>query len=215
MAAGQGIASAQLLEGDVAGAADTLEHLLELLAKRGAQSDLRSILHLRGRRPRRTGPAPRGGGPRSHGAHAAERQLLRAHHRGALPHPDRGRPRALPDAALRLALQLVRAEEQASAPHKVDDGEVPSLERAGDLWALRYAGKTVHLKATKGLDDLARLLAEPDREVHVLDLFGAGVEESSTGPVLDQEARRQLEDRIRSLQAELDDADDLERPRTI
>jgi hypothetical protein len=76
----------------------------------------------------------------------------------------------------------------------------------GESWRISYAGRTVYLRATKGMGDLARLLAEPGREIHCLDLAGAGSEESSTGALLDPEARRQLEDRIRELQADVDDA---------
>jgi hypothetical protein len=55
--------------------------------------------------------------------------------------------------------------------------------------------------------DLRRLLSSPGREVHSLELTGAGVEQSSTGEVLDQTARRQYEQRVRELQADIDAAE--------
>ncbi len=63
------------------------------------------------------------------------------------------------------------------------------------------------MRQSKGLDDLVRLIEADGREVHCLDLAGAGVEESSTGPVLDDTARRQYEQRILELQEELDEAE--------
>jgi hypothetical protein len=54
--------------------------------------------------------------------------------------------------------------------------------------------------------DIARLLATPDREVHCLELIGAGVEQGDTGEVVDAAARRAYEQRVRDLQQEVDDA---------
>lgn len=77
----------------------------------------------------------------------------------------------------------------------------------GEYWAVTFAGRMVHVKASKGIADICRLLSTPGREVHCLELMGAGVEQSSTGEVLDQAARRDYEQRIRDLQAEIDAAD--------
>ena len=63
------------------------------------------------------------------------------------------------------------------------------------------------LRQSKGLTDVVRLIEAGGREVHCLDLAGAGVEESSTGQVLDETARRQYERRIRELQEEIDEAE--------
>jgi hypothetical protein len=52
-----------------------------------------------------------------------------------------------------------------------------------------------------------RLLEAGGREVSSLDLVAAGVEEHSTGDVIDATARRQYEQRIRDLQGEIDDAE--------
>jgi predicted ATPase len=206
VAAVQGVASAQLLEGDVGGAAATLAELLELLAERGAQSELRSVLHLAGAVLLARGRPVEAADLAATGATLPHVSSFVQTTEALFPVPaDEGHVLSS-SAALRLALRLVRAE-QSAAPRPPEGSEAPSLRRAGELWAIRFGGQTVHLRATKGLDDLARLLAEPEREVHVLDLFGAGVEEASTGAVLDATARRALEDRIRELQAELEEAD--------
>jgi hypothetical protein len=62
------------------------------------------------------------------------------------------------------------------------------------------------VKDSKGLRDLAVLLAQPGREVHCIELMGGSDVGGSPGPVLDAAARRQYEQCIRSLQEDIDDA---------
>jgi tetratricopeptide (TPR) repeat protein len=60
--------------------------------------------------------------------------------------------------------------------HPVDEQPAPSLNvfrREGDYWSVTFDGHTVHLRDLKGMGYLARLLADPGREYHVLDLVGA------------------------------------------
>ena len=57
------------------------------------------------------------------------------------------------------------------------------------------------------MDDLAVLLSQPGREVHCLELAGAGALETDTGEVIDARARREYEARIRDLQDDIDEAD--------
>lgn len=85
------------------------------------------------------------------------------------------------------------------------------LRPVGDHWEVGFDGDLVTVRATKGMGDLARLVAAPGREVHCLELIGAGTDDrrggGDTGPVIDATARHAYEQRIRDLQAELDDAD--------
>jgi predicted ATPase len=81
------------------------------------------------------------------------------------------------------------------------------LVDGGDYWDIEFAGRSVHVKSSKGLADIGRLLGAPGREIHCLELMGAGVEQGSTGEAVDDTARRQYEHRIRELQADIDDAD--------
>ncbi len=69
------------------------------------------------------------------------------------------------------------------------------------------SGGGVTVRTSKGLADIARLVAAPGGEVHCLELIGSAVDEAGTGEVLDAPARRAYEDRIRELQADLDDAE--------
>ncbi len=48
-----------------------------------------------------------------------------------------------------------------------------AFRRIGDYWSVTFEGRTVHLPDRKGMRLLARLLAHPGREFHVLDLAAA------------------------------------------
>ena len=132
----------------------------------------------RHRRPRR-GPHRRAGRPRpdpglEHGSRPRRR----------LGHPLRRRPRrragrhawnpqGLPGPAPRRRPEAVRrsAVEQTNL-----------FRRDGEYWTVGYRGLVVTLRDTKGLRDLGRLLAEPGREFHVLDLMADGTGERSIPP---------------------------------
>jgi hypothetical protein len=47
------------------------------------------------------------------------------------------------------------------------------FRREGDYWSVVFGGHTVHVRDLKGMRHLARLLADPGREYHVLDLVAA------------------------------------------
>ncbi len=98
--------------------------------------------------------------------------------------------------------------ESATEPDPERGESRPSWIAEGDVWRLTYRGRTVRLRRSKGLADLARLLAEPDRELHVLDLAGTAGSGQSSMSVLDEQARRSYEERVRDLQAEIEAAED-------
>ena len=66
---------------------------------------------------------------------------------------------------------------------KVDGQRNPNaLRREGDYWSLSFEDRTVALRDLKGLHYLARLLAHPGREFHVLDLVAGGVTPAVSPP---------------------------------
>lgn len=93
----------------------------------------------------------------------------------------------------------------------------------GDFWSLTYGGVVVRLKDSKGLHDIAWLLATPGRGVAALDLAGGhrpsaagpggaisglGLRvESHAGEALDAEARAQYRARLADLEEEVAAAD--------
>lgn len=106
------------------------------------------------------------------------------------------------------------ASTPAPTPASEDGtGSTPGAEpeaamvREGDVWRLTFAGATVRMRRSKGLADLAVLLAQPGREWSALDLTGALAVGGSGGEIIDAEARRAYEGRVRELQAEIDEAE--------
>ncbi|MBW0091333.1 hypothetical protein I4I73_18625 [Pseudonocardia sp. KRD-184] len=77
----------------------------------------------------------------------------------------------------------------------------------GAVWSLSFAGRTARLPDAKGLHDLATLLSRPGREVRCTELLGAAVEQPDTGEVIDAQARRSYEARVRELQEDLTEAE--------
>jgi hypothetical protein len=99
-----------------------------------------------------------------------------------------------------------------------------ALVNEGEVWAFTHEGLTFRLKDGLGLRYLARLIAAPDREVHVLDLVAAegagggdGAESAATdlgdaGELLDEEARASYRRRLDDLRDELTEAESFADP---
>lgn len=107
------------------------------------------------------------------------------------------------------------------------EGSANEFRRTAEGWSIRYDGRAVVVRPTKGLADIHRLLAAPGVELHVLELAreaevdatgtgaaagaaGAGAEGGVGGgsrqPVLDERAKADYRRRLQDLQAEVDDA---------
>ena len=96
------------------------------------------------------------------------------------------------------------------------------FRRDGEYWTVGYRGLVVTLRDSKGLRDLGRLLANPGREFHVLDLMADGTGARSIPPsqaaeaglaiqgwgepVIDQAARVHYQRRITELEQEIEEA---------
>jgi len=89
-----------------------------------------------------------------------------------------------------------------------------ALAREGDVWAFTWGGRRTQVKDSKGVRDLATLLASPGKDIAALDLYGPGAPvEHDTGEVLDVTARDAYKRRLRELESEpsLSEAEALER----
>ena len=84
-----------------------------------------------------------------------------------------------------------------------------SFVRTGNIWRLAFRGLAVSVVDSKGMRDLAVLLARPGREIHVLDLVEAsggptraeaGID---TGPIIDATARDAYRRRLAELENEI------------
>lgn len=89
-----------------------------------------------------------------------------------------------------------------------------TLRREGDYWTIASSGRLFRLRDSKGLRHLSRLVAEPHREFHVLDLAGGGrfaggvvPEVTASYVLLDDDARASYEARLRALEADTESAD--------
>ena len=85
--------------------------------------------------------------------------------------------------------------------------------RAGRLWAVSFRGTEATVPDSKGMRDLAVLIAHPHREVHVLDLVEAAGGPTArtagghTGEQLDATARTAYRERLADLEEDLAEAE--------
>ena len=126
-------------------------------------------------------------------------------------------------AAVREALRSLTAGSSDAVPELRVPAEAPPvagvLRRTGDLWTVTFDGTTAPVRRSKGLEDIAVLLARPGQDVPALDLAsGGGVaaaaptgenlhEPGDLGEVVDATARAAYAARIKELQSALDDSD--------
>jgi hypothetical protein len=75
------------------------------------------------------------------------------------------------------------------ALHEQQTESVNAFRREGDYWTVIFDGHTVRVRDLKGMHYLARLLADPGREYHVLDLVAA---ETGSGPQVDSSQAARL-----------------------
>jgi hypothetical protein len=95
-------------------------------------------------------------------------------------------------------------------PIHIDNGTA-RLRRAGELWQASYRGHVAYLRDTKGLHDLAALLAKPGTDLSTLSLAGGELSHRSHSspaePVLDHAALIAYRRRLAELDDELATAD--------
>ena len=82
----------------------------------------------------------------------------------------------------------------------------PWLRQDGETWLLTVGGRTTRLRHSKGLAQLAVLLANPGQEITAVELAGGVPAPSVPDPVLDQTAKRAYRQRLAELDGALDRA---------
>jgi len=68
---------------------------------------------------------------------------------------------------------------ESASPHPRDDN---AFRAAGDYWSVVFDGRVAGVRDSKGLRYLSRLLADPGREFHVLDLVALERAPDAAGP---------------------------------
>jgi hypothetical protein len=118
--------------------------------------------------------------------------------------------------AANAVLHRIRADEQPAR-------ELNLFRREGDYWSLVFEGRTVRVRDLKGVRYLARLLAAPGQEFHVLDLVAAetgvaaqvasaqGADLSrgrlgDAGEILDERAKNAYRRRLAEIDDDIDQA---------
>ncbi len=149
---------------------------------------------------------------RGHGARPLEARILYEWGtiRGARGDAAESRRRLEEALALASSLDIpLRARIAAALGEPRPDAEDDvALARDGDTWTIHGEGATIRLRDSRGLDMLARLVAQPGREIHALELTGArdaGIE-GDAGEMLDRDARERYRARLREIEAERDQA---------
>jgi tetratricopeptide (TPR) repeat protein len=117
--------------------------------------------------------------------------------------------------------------EKACEPEKACAPPVDAFRREGGYWVVAFEGRTVMVRDLKGMRYVARLLAEPQREFHVLDLVAdeAGVSASvdvatrepglsflglgDAGPLLDARAKDAYRRRLSEIEEDIEEARNL------
>jgi hypothetical protein len=110
------------------------------------------------------------------------------------------------------ATQLVaRIEAESGATVPASDAPTDhdnEFHRDGELWVLRFAGRTVRLPDAKGVRDLAQLVGVPGREIAALDLAGMA-SGGDAGPILDTAARDAYRRRLQELDDDIGAAESM------
>jgi tetratricopeptide (TPR) repeat protein len=119
--------------------------------------------------------------------------------------------------------QIVTLTSTSARPVRMPAPGEHRFCREGDYWAIVFEGLTTRLRDARGLQYLARLLAEPGREIHALDLVvrdpraTPGHERcrgersslalsSDAGEMLDRRAKEAYRRRLAEIDDDLDDA---------
>ncbi len=97
----------------------------------------------------------------------------------------------------------------AAEEHAAESAQNAALRRNGETWEIEFGGERAVVPDLKGLRDLRRLLARPGEEIHCLDLAERDDAGYAGTPVLDEKARQDIKARIRALQEDLGEAEDM------
>lgn len=110
--------------------------------------------------------------------------------------------------------QALLDESQTSppqSPHHPVSAPVQSakLKREGEYWSIVFAGRSLQLRSSRGVEHLAKLLKQPGADCWAIDLAGSGgiPDRGDAGEMLDDTARNAYRERATELQQELSEID--------
>ena len=100
-------------------------------------------------------------------------------------------------------------EVELAAPEEAPPPDAALLARTEAGWVAEFGGRRAILPDLKGLHDIRRLLERPGEEIHCLDLAERAETAYGADAALDAPARAALKARIRDLQEDLAEAEDM------
>ncbi|MBN9111206.1 MAG: AAA family ATPase [Pseudonocardia sp.] len=128
-------------------------------------------------------------------------------HLSAAVRLDAGAGTALGERTRRWAAATGTAPVAATVPDRLaGTADDATFRRDGEVWTITWHGREVRLRDSKGLRDLAVLLARPGQEIAVHQLTGARVAATPV-ELSDRTAVDAYRARLRDLAAEIDDAE--------
>jgi tetratricopeptide (TPR) repeat protein len=125
---------------------------------------------------------------------------------------DEARARMLLDEAL-AAAEAIGMERLATDARALRARTDPSaageclFRRDDEVWTIGFAGVRSRLRDSKGMRDLATLLARPGDAIPAAELAGSSVVDGDTGPILDERARAEYRSRLADLHDDVDEAE--------
>jgi tetratricopeptide (TPR) repeat protein len=111
------------------------------------------------------------------------------------------------NAAAELGMSVLVREIEGLRSVDAEVGpDGPWIRQDGETWLLTMGGRTTRLRPSKGLAQLALLLANPGQQITAVELAGGVPVPSVPDPVLDQTAKRAYRQRLAELDGALDRA---------
>lgn len=81
--------------------------------------------------------------------------------------------------------------------------------KSGEIWEITYMGLSISMKDSKGLSDISKLLENPQKEFHCIDLIDSAIVESTSESVFDTKAKASYQQKILKLKAAIEDAEEM------
>ena len=108
-----------------------------------------------------------------------------------------------------LASGNVAPEERVDVESDLEP-RLDVFRREGDYWSITFGAHTTRVRDVKGMRYLARLLADPGREIHALDLVslerGLTTDVGDSGPMLDVRAKDAYRRRLAEIEEDIEEA---------
>jgi hypothetical protein len=103
-------------------------------------------------------------------------------------------------------LAEVRRELTATQSLAEEPPAAASMRRRGAVWHITFKGASATVPNSKGLVDIARLVAAPRTDVHVLNLIDAADRSGAAGTLTDRQALDAYRKRLADIDSEADEA---------